>query len=244
MKNDALFLKSLCGIVLFLTQHQFHRSKVMKSSGLWIIFWMMFLGIACDINSPTGISPDKGDFEDFYYSQVKKIPLTISTEKISIKFKRDVTQAKIQRLLSSEPILEELKPLDGATPGFFTIQLKAPTDVKQLVQRLKNRPEVDLVNPVYLIEGSLEAIPFDIFIVQFKPSVTRDQIDELNKPHHVEVVLMSPASWNLYTFRITTASDLSVLKMSQLFYESLPAEWSLPDFISPIDLHPALNRAR
>lgn len=175
--------------------------------------------------------------EDFYYSRGERIPLTISTEKISIKFKTGVTDAQIQDLLSSEPVLGELKPLGGATPGFFTIQLKEPTDIKQLVQRMKNRPGVDIVNPVYLGEGSLEAIPFDLFMVQFKPSVTRVQIDELNKQHHIEVVSMSPASWNLYTLRITAASDLSVLKMSQLYYESLPAEWSLPDFVSPIDLH-------
>lgn len=179
--------------------------------------------------------------EDFYYSRGERIPLTISTERIAIKFKSGVTEAQIQDLLSSEPILGELKPLAGATPDFFTIQLKAQTDVKQLVQRLKNRSEVDIVNPVYLREGSLEAIPFDIFMVQFKPSITRDEIDALNKQHHVEVVSMSPASWNLYTLRITAASDLSVLKMSQLYYESLPAEWSLPDFVSPVNLSSTPN---
>jgi len=175
--------------------------------------------------------------EDFYYSRGERIPLTISTERISIKFKSGVTEDQIQDLLSSEPVLGELKPLAGATPGFITIQLKAPTNINQLVQRLRRRAEVDIVNPVYLRGASLEAIPFDIFMVQFKPSVTREQIDKLNKQHHVEVVSMSPASWNLYTLRITTGSDLSVLEMSRLYYESLPAEWSLPDFISPIHLY-------
>ncbi|MCI0617884.1 S8 family serine peptidase, partial [bacterium] len=177
--------------------------------------------------------------EDFYYSRGVKIPLLLSTEKLSVKFKHGVTEAQIQDFLSREPFLDALRPLrPAAAMGFFTIELKglqSSANVMPLVQRLSKMPEVSIVNPVYMA-GGLEAISFDHFVVQFEPSVTRAEIERLNNQHNVEVVNASTAALNLYTFRITSTSDLSVLEMSKLYYESLPCEWSLPDFIVPMEL--------
>lgn len=160
--------------------------------------------------------------ENFYYSREEKIPLTIA-DKISIRFKNGVTQAQIQEVLSSEPALGGREPLElAATKNFFIVSLKSPTDVKQLVRRLKDKARVDVVNPVYLLEG-LEAVPFDHFVVQFKPSVTPMQIDALNRQHHVETINACTAAHNLYTLRVTSASDLSLLEMAKLYYETLPS---------------------
>ncbi|NIT60173.1 MAG: hypothetical protein GWN00_29355, partial [Aliifodinibius sp.] len=98
--------------------------------------------------------------------------------------------------------------------GFFTIDLKGQTDVKQLVQRLKT---IAIVNPVYFHEG-LEAIPYDHFIVQFDSTVSPAAIDALNKQHHVAVVKVSTVAQNLYTLQVTSDSDLLVLEMSNLYY--------------------------
>lgn len=182
--------------------------------------------------------------EDFYYSRGKKIPLLLSTKKLSVKFKSGVTEAQIQGFLLREPLLDALKPLRPATAtGFFTIELKglkSSADVKPLIQRLSKISEVSIVNPVYLA-GGLEAISFDHFVVQFEPSIARTEIERLNNQHNVEIVNVSTAAPNLYTFRITSTSDLSVLEMSKLYYESLPCEWSLPDFIIPMELFSTPN---
>ena len=175
--------------------------------------------------------------QDFYYSKGEKIPLEISTQKISIKFKNGITEDQIQQFLSKEPILGEIKPIRPAIArGFHTISLNEITDVKHLVQRLKNETEVEIVNPVYLIRGLHEIIPFDIFIVQFKPWVTQIKIEELNKQHNVEIVKTSTASPNLYTLRVASQSDLPVLEMANEYYETLLTEYSLPDFIIKAEL--------
>jgi len=174
--------------------------------------------------------------EDFLYSEGKKIPLTLSTEKICIKFKGSIAQAQIDSLILNESALSKIERLQPvAAQGFCTIQLKSFANVKQLVQRLRKRPEVDLVSPVYL-SGNLEAVPFGHFVVKFKPAATRVAIDALNNKHHVQIVNVSTAAPNLYTLRVTPASDLSILDMANLYYESLPCEWSVPDFIIPIEL--------
>ncbi len=174
--------------------------------------------------------------QDFYYSRGQKIPLGVSSEKISIKFTSGPIETQIQSLLSAEPVLGARKSLGPASAqGFFTVSLQFATNVKGLVGRLRAMPQVNTVNPVYLLDG-LEAIPFDHFMIQFKSSVTRAEIDALNTQHNVEVVTVSTASPNLYTLRITSNSDYSVLEMAKIYYESLPAEWSMPDFIVPIEL--------
>ncbi|NIT60172.1 MAG: hypothetical protein GWN00_29350, partial [Aliifodinibius sp.] len=43
--------------------------------------------------------------EDFFYVQGERIPLTISEEKISLKFKSGITENEIQSLFLSEPAL-------------------------------------------------------------------------------------------------------------------------------------------
>ncbi|MGH7492756.1 MAG: S8 family serine peptidase [bacterium] len=179
--------------------------------------------------------------ENFFYVHDEKVPLLISSEKISIKFAAGVTELSMQGLLAREQVLDGLTPLRPITAaGFFTSRLTSQIDVKQLVQRLRERPEVDMVNPVYEVDG-LEAIPFDHFVIRFKPFVTRNEIEALNNQHHVEVVSTSAAAPNLYTLRITSASDLPVLEMANLYYESLSAEWSLPDFVVPVELFSTPN---
>ena len=201
--------------------------------------WSHFYRILTAVLAYSIVSTSALAQEHFYYSfNGKKIPLTISSEKISIKFKSDVTPEHIHRFFSTEPVLGDTLFLpSAATRGLMTVQLKTHTNVMQLVQRLERRSEIAMVNPVFFSHDSLERIPYDHFVVKFKMSVTQDEIESLNNRNHVEIVRVSGVENNRYTLKITTESDLSILKMSNLYYESLPAEWSLPDFFSQIELH-------
>lgn len=112
--------------------------------------------------------------------------------------------------------------------------------MNDLLERIRRKPEVDLIAPVFTI-GGLEAIAFNHFIAQFKPEVTHAEIEALNHQHNVEIVSISTAAPNLYTLRITSASDLPVLEMSNLYYDALPCEWAVPDFIMPVALFSTPN---
>ncbi|MFQ5824739.1 MAG: S8 family serine peptidase [bacterium] len=64
--------------------------------------------------------------------------------------------------------------------------------------------------------------------------MTRKQIEALNHQYQVKVVGVSGAARTRYTFQVTGASNLSVAEIAQLYYEKLPAAWSMPDFIMSI----------
>jgi len=174
---------------------------------------------------------------DFYYSRGKKIPIIVSSDAVVIKFKDVKTEYAANKIISTENMVKDIKPISvPQAEKFFKASLKPKTDVKQLIDRLKKKTEVEIVNYVYIVDG-LEAVPYDQFSIQFKPSVNREQVEALNKLHNVEIIEMNVSVPNLFRLRVTETSDLSVVDMAKLYYESLPAEWSVPDFFMPVQLY-------
>jgi len=157
---------------------------------------------------------------DFFYYQEESVPLTISQEKISIIFSGGLTRNQIDSLLNSEGVSGELKQIHSvALENFFTIDLQEQAAISELIEQLQSLPEVQLVNPVYERNGS-EAVIFDRFVVKFDPSVTEQEIEQLNDEYHVETVRNRG---DIYTFRLTGASELPVLDLANLYYQSLSA---------------------
>lgn len=178
--------------------------------------------------------------DHYYYSRGEKNPLTMSTEKICIKFKSGIDQTGIQNMLLAEPELGELEPLHAAE-DFFIIPIALNTSVYQFVQRLSKRLEVDILNPVYLIKGVTEVIVYDRFVVQFMPYVTTGEIETFNQDHHVEVVHANSYIANRYVLRVTSTSDLSVVEMANRYYEDPLTAYSHADFIMKVELHDEPN---
>jgi hypothetical protein len=131
----------------------------------------------------------------YYYSHGGKIPLTLSEEEVTIKFKEGNVSSQIKEMLSSEPLLEEPSMLRGGScKDFFSLRLKGKTDVGQLVTRLRKNPVVEVANPVFLFQGEMRMQVLDRFVAQFKSSVSKGQIDSLNAQHHVEIVSANTVS--------------------------------------------------
>lgn len=169
----------------------------------------------------------------FYYSHGEKIPLTLSDQEITIKFRSGATPLEKQSMVASEPSLGELSPMGPPVcEGFVTCRLREKVDVRQLLARLQAKAQVDIVDPVFFINGRTKAQVYDHFLVQFFPSVTMREIEALNASHHVEVVRGRTGSPNLYVLRVTNASDLSVLDMANRYHESPLVLYSLPDFLT------------
>jgi len=118
---------------------------------------------------------------------------------------------------------------------FSCYKIKAKTDAEQLIAFLKKRPEVDIVNPVYLFKGKKLWVT-DRFVVQFHPEVSSSEIDSLNMLYQVKIVDNSTASPNLFILKVTKESDFSVLDIANQYYENSKVLYSLPDFLSEIIL--------
>lgn len=175
--------------------------------------------------------------EHFYYGREgKKIPLEISTDKISVQFNEMTTEKEAAQFLKNYTLFDTIKSLT-AVPGWFVASLKHTdaSGIKFLTQTLKIRNEIYDAQPVYLTEN-VEAVVYDKFIVRFKPEVTLDQIKEFSKKNNITIIDNETAIPNYYVFRLNSKSSLSVLEMSQLYFESMPAIYSMPDFIMPVTL--------
>lgn len=158
--------------------------------------------------------------EHFYYGREgKKIPLEISTDKISVQFNEMTTEKEAAQFLKNYTLFDTIKSLT-AVPGWFVASLKHTdaSGIKFLTQTLKIRNEIYDAQPVYLTEN-VEAVVYDKFIVRFKPEVTLDQIKEFSKKNNITIIDNETAIPNYYVFRLNSKSSLSVLEMSQLYFE-------------------------
>ncbi|MDZ7261141.1 MAG: S8 family serine peptidase [candidate division KSB1 bacterium] len=168
--------------------------------------------------------------ENFYYFHEKKIPLSISQEKISIKFKPSVTQEQIKQILTNDPAFELNQLFESLTnDNLYVFNVKQTEAIESIMQRLKQCTEVETINPVY-ISNNKEFIPYNRFLVKFKANAKDSEIESFNKKNNIEVIERSMADPKLYILKVTPTSALSLLKMTQYYYENLPAEWSIPDF--------------
>ena len=175
--------------------------------------------------------------ESFYYGREgKKVPLGISPDKISVRLNEMTTEEEAALLLKSYALFDTVKALTVA-PGWFVASLKQPdaSGIYSLTRTLKSRNEIYDAQPVYLTEN-VEAIVYDKFVVRFKPGITVDRIEEFSKKYNVTIVENKMAIPDYYVFQVIPKSNLSVLEMSQLYFESMPAVYSMPDFIMPIRL--------
>lgn len=169
----------------------------------------------------------------FYYTYgPKKISLEPSPDKISLRLAGSATRADVFRVLSPFGSVERVEAV-SAVSELYVATIKQAS-VRDVVSTLRNQPAVEIANPVYLIEGA-EAVPYDHFLTRFRPSVSREEVEALNRRYGVEIVRVSSATPGLYTFRVTPNSNRSVLELAQVYYESLPSLYSLPDFIMEIE---------
>jgi len=163
--------------------------------------------------------------------------LTISNQEITLKSKPGVTESEIQKIASKESTLGEFSLLrPSLNKEIYKFNIKTNTNVEELISRLKKDPEIEIVNPVYLFKNEMKLRVTDRFVVQFKRLVTRTEIDALNAKHHVEVIDSDKGSPNRYILKVTGVSDLSVLEMANLYYKNPDIVYSLPDFLTEINL--------
>lgn len=173
---------------------------------------------------------------NFYYSQNEKIFLSTSSESIIIKFKDEIEVNDINTFINTKEYLKDSEQLpQNIAQHLYKLILYPNMDVPKLIKELKSDSKIEFADNVYKI-NDLETIPFCRFLIRFKPEVTEEQIETLNKNHGVVIEKNGTVVNNYYKLRLTPFSDLNVVDMAKLYYETLPAVWSHPDFIIPIEL--------
>ncbi|PIP13708.1 MAG: hypothetical protein COX49_01445, partial [bacterium (Candidatus Stahlbacteria) CG23_combo_of_CG06-09_8_20_14_all_40_9] len=119
---------------------------------------------------------------DFYYSCGRKIDLETSAKDLVVKFKSELPKRDIVRFIDAQSIFEDTGLVLPQRPDFLCLTLREEVkDIKVLIDSLKNKEEIEIINPVYYLkEGREKWIVTDEFIVQFKPEIKREEIDAFN----------------------------------------------------------------
>jgi hypothetical protein len=171
----------------------------------------------------SGLAASNDSEPDFYYySSGRKISLTLSTEKIAVRFKQGLTVEEQKALTESEPGLGLFSQREES-PTFRLVilpLLKGLTEeyIIQTINRLNSRTEVEVAFPIFDLPDS-EIVLTDEFIVKFTPGVSRAEIDGFNALNGVEIARKIERIEH-YILRVKDPKNMNTLKMANVYYEN------------------------
>jgi len=86
------------------------------------------------------------------------------------------------------------------------------------------------VNPVFQTSDA-QLIITDQFIATFSAEKEKEEIDQINSAHGVEIVEPILGQANTFVLRVTEKADLDTLSMANLYQESGIATSAAPNFV-------------
>jgi len=141
-----------------------------------IFVCLAVLGFIICIASLGSVSAGPADPDFYYYSSGRRIALTLSTEKVAVRFKQGLTIEEQEAFVESEQGLG-LFPQREEPPIFrmFVLHLVEGATEEHVIQTIKvlnSRAEVEVAYPIFDFPSS-EIVLTDQFIVKFYPSVSK-----------------------------------------------------------------------
>ena len=175
--------------------------------------------------------PDEDSF--YYYVDGVRTPLTLSLKWIAVKF-ASTDPAKQSAALQGSGVgsLEEARQIPS--PELTLLPLGEELTTEMLMDEINalrtDRSGFLQVNPVFQAKD-VEMIITDEFIVTFSTEKEKDEIDDLNSSHGVEIVEPILGQANTFVLRVTERADLDSLSMANLYQESGIATSAAPNFV-------------
>jgi len=175
--------------------------------------------------------PDDGSF--YYYADGVRTPLTLSLKWIAVKFaSTDSAKRSVALKDSSAGPLEQAQHIP--VPELTLVPLREGLTTETLMQEINtlraNRSSFLQVNPVFQAED-VKMIITDEFIATFSSKKDKEEIDNLNSSHGVEIVEPMLGQANTFVLRVTEKADLDSLSMANLYQESGIAISAAPNFV-------------
>jgi len=198
-----------------------------------IFVCLTVLGFLICIASLGSVSAEPADPDFYYYYCARKIPLTLSTEKLAVRFNEGLTIEEQKAVVESEQGLELFSQREEC-PTFRLVilpLLKGATEeyVIQTIKRLNSRAEVEGAFPVFVIPHS-EIVSTDEFIVKFAPDVSKADIDAFNTLNGVEIEDKIEGIEH-YILRVKDPKNINTLKMANLYSENPITIFSVFNYI-------------
>jgi len=189
------------------------------------------------IFSPPSFAQQFSETKDFFYFQDKPSFLNIQTDQLGIVVTDGTTSDQLQKYLSTF----KLKFVQEYPQGIFIFNLPESmprSDIVNLSRTIASEG-VGIIDYAGLVaipaESKSPFIVTDEFIVQFKSSVSSNQIAVLNENNGVEILMPDPFVKNQFLFKVTKTSPSDVLDLANLYHQSDLTVFAHPNFVSIID---------
>jgi len=174
-----------------------------------------------------------GDDPFYYYVGGVRTPLTLSKQWIAVKFASPDPKeqsAAVQDSIAGP--LEQAQP--SPIPELTLLPLQdnlSRTAIAEGINTLRaDRSSFRQVNPVFQTSDA-QLIITDQFIATFSAEKEKEEIDQINSAHGVEIVEPILGQANTFVLRVTEKADLDTLSMANLYQESGIATSAAPNFV-------------
>jgi hypothetical protein len=174
-----------------------------------------------------------GDDPFYYYVGGVRTPLALSMQWIAVKFASP--DPKEQSAAMQNSILGPLEQAQPSpVPELTLLPLQENLSRKAIAEGINtlraDRSSFLQVNPVFQTNEA-QLIITDQFIATFSAEKEKEEIDQINSSHGVEIVEPILGQANTFVLRVTEKADLDTLSMANLYEESSIAASAAPNFV-------------
>lgn len=216
-------------------------SRLFKSSRS--IGWALLTAVvvvtllsACATLSTGEPKPAASQEMDYFFSDGKKIAVTVALDKLGILAREGVTDKAIKDFIRSF----DWKILEEYRGGLFIVGLGKPIprqDLTKLVWELAKRGEnlIAIVGKVVTLiqrERTTPMVVSDQFTVRFKPDIPKEKIEAFNKSNNVQTIRENPYVKGQFLLKTTEASPFDGLQMADLYHVSGLTKYAYPNFLN------------
>ena len=172
---------------------------------------------------------------NYYYFQGKKHFLQERTDLVFLKFKTGITQNSAAEILSKYPQFDLVNSSVNPNEDNF-IKLKqtfTESEYIELINRLKQDENFVNVSFAYSPLGFNDEKTFfglnDNLILQFKPSYSLQQIEDINRNFGVEIIQkIDVTGGETFLAKVTGNSEMNAMETANRYYENSFVNYSEP----------------
>lgn len=184
------------------------------------------------------VSVNAGDDLSYYYFD-QQISLKERQDLAFVKFNDGQAKvAFVSRINTGVSTLRLYNPDGDAravaidSDDAFMLRCASPEELTRQLDALKDDDDVVFASKALEYEGNLLAVS-DEFSVKLKPGTSRNEVEELAKRFGCSVFQRENFSDDIFFLKVAKASDLGVLQLASVFYETGLFEFTSPDFYIP-----------
>ncbi len=199
---------------------------------LFIVTCIGFFGFLFNTNNPS----NSGKITNFYYFNGEKFFLQPSYDVIFVNLKLSVSMQSAQQVFQKYPQIDLSRTGIETRDGNF-LKLKSPLNEDNYIRLLNDLRKENIfenVNFAFTPTGVNDNKTFyglnDLLILQFKPTFTKSQIDNINSINGVEIVeKINVTGGETYLARVNNNSNgLNAMEVSNRYYENGFVNYSEP----------------